>query len=360
MLIDPNETIKAPDSQGNVAVFGLNAGQQCVPMSLCCLIYKNNKVINSCDDLVQIMDIGNQIYSILSQSTGQSFLMLTELPSILNVFESEYELKYSESYTGTMHQEAAIEGYQYCTSLQKAFESLMSESYKYRFILTIGCNAVGVYSYDNISFKVFDSHARDLSGRSHAQGTCVLLELASINNLIQYFQSIHNDEIFEIKGIEIKNIHNSINENYAGKPSINANVSNAVAIYFLCYSTIKSCSYWNRNTINDIVDKGKQLHNKLISNGQSVSPEHLPKSINIFGAQIGINVYATYEGELKDILQNKSIIEDHIKQNNDCTGFEFCFLCYVISCIYMPTKKSKHVYFILLSANQSVLISYYF
>ena len=208
MLIDPNKTIKAPYSQCNVAVFGSNAGQECVPMSLFVEFTKNNKVINSCDDLVQIMDIGNQIYSMLSQSTGQSFLMLTELPSIFKVFESEY----SESYTGTMHQKAAIEGYQYCTSLQKAFESLMSESYKYRFILTIGCNAVGVYSYDNISFKVFDSHARDLSGRSHAQGTCVLLELASINNLIQYFQRIHNDEIFEIKGIEIKNIHNSINK----------------------------------------------------------------------------------------------------------------------------------------------------
>ena len=56
--------------------------------------------------------------------------------------------------------------------------------------------------------------------------------------------------------------------------------------------------------------------------------QNIPKSINIFGAQISINVYATYEGELKDILQNKSIIEDHIKQNNDCTGFVFCFSCY--------------------------------
>ena len=60
-----------------------------------------------------------------------------------------------------------------------------------------------------------------------------------MNNLIQYFQSIHNNEIFEIKGIEIKNIHNSINQNYADQPSVNANVSNAVAIYFLCFS-IKS------------------------------------------------------------------------------------------------------------------------
>ena len=30
MLIDPNKTIKAPYSEGNVAVFGLNAGQEYV------------------------------------------------------------------------------------------------------------------------------------------------------------------------------------------------------------------------------------------------------------------------------------------------------------------------------------------
>ena len=37
--------------------------------------------------------------------------MQTEFPALLNVFETDYELQYSESYTGAIHQEATIEGY---------------------------------------------------------------------------------------------------------------------------------------------------------------------------------------------------------------------------------------------------------
>ena len=52
--------------------------------------------------------------------------MQTELPAMLiNVFRDDYQLEYSESYSGTVHQETIIEGYQYCTSLQRAFESLI-------------------------------------------------------------------------------------------------------------------------------------------------------------------------------------------------------------------------------------------
>ena len=35
VFVEPSKTIQAPYSQGNVDVFGTNAGQQCVPMSLC-------------------------------------------------------------------------------------------------------------------------------------------------------------------------------------------------------------------------------------------------------------------------------------------------------------------------------------
>ena len=36
--IDPSMTICAPYSQGNIVLFGLNAGKQCVAMSPCALI----------------------------------------------------------------------------------------------------------------------------------------------------------------------------------------------------------------------------------------------------------------------------------------------------------------------------------
>ena len=92
MYIDPNKTIIAPYSQGNELVFRENSGQQCVPMSLCSLIWNNKQGIHSSGDLINIMNIGNQLYSSLSQLVSQSFLMQTELPPMLNVFETDYEL----------------------------------------------------------------------------------------------------------------------------------------------------------------------------------------------------------------------------------------------------------------------------
>ena len=67
--------------------------------------------------------------------------MQSELPTPLNVFDTDYQLEYSESYSGTVHQEIAIEGYQYCISLPRAFESLIFDSYT-NFLLTVGCITV--------------------------------------------------------------------------------------------------------------------------------------------------------------------------------------------------------------------------
>ena len=46
--VNPTLKVKAPYSQGDIIVFGANAGQQCVAMSLCALIYNNVKEINIC------------------------------------------------------------------------------------------------------------------------------------------------------------------------------------------------------------------------------------------------------------------------------------------------------------------------
>lgn len=63
--------------------------------------------------------------------------------------------------TLVLHQETTIQGYQYCSSLQRAFGSLISEDYK-NFILTVGCTAVAIYRKGDMGFKTFDSHARYL------------------------------------------------------------------------------------------------------------------------------------------------------------------------------------------------------
>ena len=80
------KTIHAPCSQGNTEIFGENAVRQCVPMSLCSLIYfyRNNSMCDS-SDLVNIMNLGNQLYSTLSRLSRQMYLLLEELPTMITV-----------------------------------------------------------------------------------------------------------------------------------------------------------------------------------------------------------------------------------------------------------------------------------
>ena len=126
-------------------------------MSLCSLIYNNTQGISSANDLIQIMNIGNQFYSTLSWLARQAFLKQSELPKVLNVSNAVgYQLEYSENYSGTVHQETSVEGYQYCTFLQRAFELLISENYT-NFIVTLRCIAIVIHYYSNIGFKRFYS-----------------------------------------------------------------------------------------------------------------------------------------------------------------------------------------------------------
>ena len=127
VYVDPSGTIAAPHNQGNELVFGQNARQQCAAMSLCSLIYNNKQGISDAKDLIQVIKIENQLYSSLSQLARYSYLMQTELRTMLNVLDTNHQLEFIESYTGTVGRESAVEGYhdQYCISLQIAFESLL-------------------------------------------------------------------------------------------------------------------------------------------------------------------------------------------------------------------------------------------
>ena len=54
-------------------------------------------------DLVNIMNIGNELYSGLSSLSRQSYLLLTEVCEMIMVFNINYQLQCSPSYTGTIH-----------------------------------------------------------------------------------------------------------------------------------------------------------------------------------------------------------------------------------------------------------------
>jgi uncharacterized membrane protein YcfT len=77
--------------------------------------------------------------------------------------------------------------------LEYGFENLMQEGYN-SFLLTIGCNTVSVYTTHGL-LKVFDSHARNSFSMTDASGTCVLLEINSIINLVEYFKTLHGTDV---------------------------------------------------------------------------------------------------------------------------------------------------------------------
>lgn len=173
-----------------MTLFGLNARRQCVAISLCALIYnKHWLAITSSVDLTNIMNVGNELYSVLSRLYNQDFLLLIELP-----------------------------------------------------------NTVTIYSY---LILMQDPHAIDC-----------------LNMLINYFQNIYDgsdNSTFELRGVLInqeiptceprevplKNI-----DNYHENSNNTSNVTNdilvkycsALSFYCICFSIIKSCSYWKSDT----------------------------------------------------------------------------------------------------------------
>ena len=105
-------------------------------------------------------------------------------------------------------------------TLQNAITELFSQqNYNYCCLLTIGINAVAVFRNSQHSFKIFDSHSRDLHGMPHSFGKCNLLSVEGLENLISYlqFSCLQTCTVpFEIKGVlisdtqpDVEHVHES-------------------------------------------------------------------------------------------------------------------------------------------------------
>ncbi|CAB3995693.1 ATP-dependent DNA helicase PIF1 [Paramuricea clavata] len=272
-FVDPAKTIHAPYCQGDVSVFGENAGRQCVAMSLCSLIYTHsNGSIPDSTALINIMKFGDELYSILSSLSKQRYLLLTELPTMLTLGDTNYSLELSESYSGNLHLDAVNENIPFVMPINAALEQLGQEQFN-SFLLTIELNTVAIFIENNNLFKVFDSHARDLYGMPHPCGSCVLLKFDSIWKLTEYFKFLYAPgAIFELKVVKIINIEcneqlqnvnsnevitdattisndTSLNCTSAAADDISSHICTlytqecSVYIYAICFSTIMTCSY---------------------------------------------------------------------------------------------------------------------
>ena len=378
---NPSKTIHAPYSQGNVDIFGENAGRQCVPMSLCSLIYFycSSSICDS-SDLVSIMNLGNQLYSTLSRLSKQMYFLLDELPTVITVEDTDYSIELSQSYTGNLHLPLMNESVQFVMPLDSALEQLQQEAFD-SFLLTIEYNTVSIFIESNSIVKVFDSHARDSFGMPHPHGTCVFLEFDSVRILIEYFKFLYRpDVIYEIKGVKINyvcgnmlqnvntnvtshasTINNDTSLHYSTLPvaqeTVNDNSifntrSYYIFIYSICFSMIKGCNYWNYQTKNAIVEHAIQLFDETLGENQLSSD--LPESIKIYDSTIQVAYSSRHEGTLCCTSEvSKVALAELICANTvHNTGFLLWLESIPLACIIennMSVKKEhqKKKYFLL-------------
>ncbi len=313
----------------------------------------------------------------LSRLTRQSYLLLTELPTVETFEDTNYSLQFSESYTANLHFSTLEESIQFVMPIDSAFEQLWQEAF-HSFLLTIEHNTVSIFTDSNGLLKVFDSYARDSLGMPHPYGTCVLLEFDSTSNLTEYFKSIYRfGAIFELRGVKIVNVvcnkqlehlnetvtvtdSSMINDNTdfnnssltPGDETYNENYflctqECLVYIYFICFSTIMSCSYWTYKTQSDIIK-----HTVEIYDDKNQQPsKHFPASIEICGSKIDIVSTSRHEGtlclaSLFGRVPLETAILSNAKQN---TGFLIWLSNYCLACVIVNQRK-RTKYFILSSS----------
>ncbi|CAB3992941.1 ATP-dependent DNA helicase PIF1 [Paramuricea clavata] len=207
-VVDPTKTICADFSQGNTKKFQQNAGKQCLAMSLTAIIYSHITNANAWDSTVlnSILCAGNNLYSFISNSVNKSYLLLIDVPEMVSVFDGIYCMQYGDPFAGDLFMENTTLPYY---SMEGALNNLFTEAHlNYQHcMLTIGCNTVAIFKTSEGTFKVFDSHSRDLYGIPHPFGKCILASVDSVENLVIYFQSTvppGNETPFEVKGVTVQ------------------------------------------------------------------------------------------------------------------------------------------------------------
>ena len=140
-IVDPTYTVHAEFNQGNELVFTSNAGKQCVAMLLFSTVYNEIKSVNIWDTSImnQILVYGNILYSIISQSVSKDFLLLTDVPELVEVDNDTFCLEYSESFSGALCMTVNDDPY---VTLEHAFnEIFFTTNYNSKFLWSRFCYA---------------------------------------------------------------------------------------------------------------------------------------------------------------------------------------------------------------------------
>ena len=127
------------------------------------------------------------------------------LPEMVSVDNKVYCLQYSESFSGDVFQIYLMRKpfYTLITAFKKIF--FCTELNYQHCLLTIDCNTVAICMISEGTFKIFDSHSRDLYGIPDPFGKCVLIHVERLDDLSIFFQNTNPPNTttpFEVKGVK--------------------------------------------------------------------------------------------------------------------------------------------------------------
>ncbi len=149
-------------------------------MSLSAIMRSQTKCLKywQMNEMDNVLNTGNELYGSLHRSSTMSneYLLVSELPTDLNVYESNFSMNYGEPVTGTFNEnDPSLEEYD-MISLRKAVEQTI-QIYQACFICFHG-STFAVIAQDGI-YYMFDSHSRNVHGSQVQEGTIIMMRAVS-------------------------------------------------------------------------------------------------------------------------------------------------------------------------------------
>ena len=214
--VDQTMVARGSCHQGDVR-FGSNCGKQCVAMCLSAIMRSQTKCMKywQMNEMENVLNTGNELYGFLQRSStvNNEYLLVSELPTELNVYENNFSMNYGEPVTGTFNEnDSTLEEYN-MVSLKKAVEQTI-QKHQACFICFHG-NTFAVIYHGGI-YYVFDSHSRSIHGSQVQEGTSILIHAISWHGVYRYCvnlaqsMNLSDNEQFEITGVNLCIIDNAI------------------------------------------------------------------------------------------------------------------------------------------------------
>ena len=85
------------------------------------------------------------------------------------------------------------------------------------FLFTIESSTIAIIFDNKGHYRIFDSHSRDMYGNLTVNGRAIMLELNSIEEIVQYLQNFYSEKSvfsFELLGIKVSNLSGNQNLRY--------------------------------------------------------------------------------------------------------------------------------------------------